>query len=180
MPHLLTATPTSQGGHATHGARTRVRHLYAPLKLIDELCVDAAGSAKLERKQAARRQLHPLLLLRAIWERRLGGRSRGASAGCASERGTFAVVRTSCAPAGCALVPRGTLPPRSLFHFPSGYSPLPRLWNRRNLESCFHTSSCAISICTKMARSSSVHFGHGIRNDVEFNRGRAPVLRRSK
>ena len=38
-------------------------------ELIDEVCVDAAERAKLEGKQVCKCQLHPLLLLRAIWER---------------------------------------------------------------------------------------------------------------
>ena len=45
-------------------------------ELINEVCVDAAERAKLERIHVARRQLHLLLLLRAISERRTGGRPR--------------------------------------------------------------------------------------------------------
>ena len=100
MPHLLIATPrtkevallTAQG----HARATRI----LLCELIDEVCVDAAERAKLERKQVARRYLRSLLLLHAIWEKQKGGRLQGASARCASVRGTFAVVQTPCAPTG--------------------------------------------------------------------------------
>ena len=86
-------------------------------KLTDEVYVDAAERAKLERKYVARRQLHLWFLLRAIWERRTGGQPRGASARCTSVHGIFAAVRTSCVPPGCAPVPRGPRLPRYLLRF---------------------------------------------------------------
>ena len=115
-------------------------------ELIDEVCVDAAEQLELERKQVSRRRLNLLLLLRTIWEKRTGDRPRRMRV-CAWN------VCTSANPVRPSRQRTGTAQPSSSSTsslFPSGYFPLPRLCDRRNRESYFHTSSCAVGICAKM------------------------------
>ena len=136
------------------------------------------GAGQARALQVARRQLHLLLLPRAIWERRMGGRPRRKCRMCVCAWNVCScmnAVRPSWLRTGTA---RSSSSTSSLF--PSSYSPLPRLCNRRNRESYFHTSLCAICICTKM--KDTIKFSPlrtRAQERLEFDGGHTPVLRRS-